>query len=46
MENKKKKQFSVPEAEIVDFADDDIITLSSGAANADWAEDDNGEELF
>ena len=28
--DKKKKTFVVPEAEIVDFSEEDIITLSNG----------------
>ena len=34
-DKKKKKEFVKPEAEIVDFANDDIITLSS-QTEAEW----------
>lgn len=30
MDDKKNKKYEMPEAEIVDFAGDDIITLSEG----------------
>ncbi len=36
----KKKKFIVPEAEVLDFATDDIITLSAGDT-ANWG--DGGE---
>lgn len=35
----KKKKFIMPEADVIDFSDEDIITLSGGTATADW---DNG----
>ena len=35
----KKKKFLNPEAEVVAFNNEDIITLSGGTATADW---DNG----
>ena len=38
----KKKKFIVPEAEILDFATDDIITLSAGDT-ATWG---GGEEWW
>ena len=37
----KKKKFAIPEAEIVNFAEEDIITKSAGLGN--WDEDDNTE---
>ena len=40
MDDKKKKRYVIPEAEILDFANDDIITLSSGDT-ATW--NDGGE---
>lgn len=44
--NDKKKRYVIPEAELVDFANDDIITLSAtNANNADWVDDDNTETL-
>ena len=39
----KKKKYVIPEAEIVDFAENDIITLSNGVQAALWEDDDNGE---
>ena len=41
-DKKKKKEFVIPEAEIVNFADDDIITLS-GAEKLYWGGGDNIE---
>lgn len=44
MNDKKKKKFIIPDAEVVDFENQDIITLSNGGeAGADWTKDDNGE---
>ena len=40
----KKKKFVIPDAEVVDFAMEDIITYSSGTQRALWVDDDNGEE--
>ena len=37
----KKKTFIVPEAAIVNFSDEDIITASN---NANWIGDDNMED--
>ena len=37
MDDKKKKKYVIPEAEILDFANDDIITLS-GDETAEWGE--------
>ena len=40
----KKKKYVVPKAEKIDFADDDIITLSGRDANGiDWLYDPDGE---
>ena len=40
----KKKKYVAPVAETIDFANDDIITLSGVATgNADWTYDDNTE---
>ena len=36
----KKKKFVTPEAEIIDFSEEDIIT---GSGDPDWANDDNWE---
>ena len=36
MDDKKKKKFVVPEAEIIDFSEEDIITSSSGEDRDDW----------
>ena len=39
-----KKKYLIPEAEIVDFAKDEIITISGeGTQDGDWTKDDNGE---
>ena len=35
------KKFVMPEAEIVSYSDEDIITMSVGTAEADW----DGEEF-
>lgn len=44
MNDKKKKKFIIPEAEVVNFDNEDIITLSNGGeAGANWLTDDNGE---
>ena len=42
----KKKKFITPQAEVVDFANDDIITISTTAAYApdDWATGPDMEE--
>ena len=41
----KKKKYVIPEAEFVDFANDDIITWSGlDANNNDWVGDDNTED--
>ena len=37
----KKKKFSVPEIETVDFSNEDIITMSTGTGAAGWS----GEEF-
>ncbi len=40
----EEKKFVPPVAEVVDFTNDDIITLSgAGAGKTDWATDDNWE---
>lgn len=40
----KKKKFIPPEVEVIDFTDEDIITLSgAGAGNSNWNSDDNNE---
>ena len=44
-DKKKKKEFVIPEADIVSFADDDIITLS-GVGTLYWGGDDNKEKPF
>ena len=36
MDDKKKKKYVIPEAEIVDFGGNDIITLSGGADANNW----------
>ena len=40
----KKKKFVLPEADVVDFSNEDIITASIlDANNANWLEDPDGE---
>lgn len=42
--NDKKKKFIIPEAEMVDFGNNDIITISGVATNnADWTQDPDVE---
>lgn len=41
----KKKKYLKPEAEVVDYSAEDIITLSVGTQNGNWADDDNGEDF-
>ena len=44
MDDKKNKKYVIPEAEIVDFAKNDIITLSGeDSNNGGWIGDDNTE---
>ena len=41
----KKKKYMKPEADVFDFCNDDIITLSTATANnAEWTGDDNMED--
>ena len=42
MENKKKKKYLMPEAEIVDFANEDILTTSG---RAQWWEDPSEDNV-
>ena len=40
----KKKKFVIPDAEVVDFAMEDIITESlTRVANLNWGEEDAGD---
>lgn len=40
----KKKKYAIPEAEIVNFGNNDIITISgTDANNTDWTLDPDGE---
>ena len=41
MDDKKKKKYVIPEAEIVDFVNEDILTTSGNALW--WGGDDNQE---
>ena len=41
--NDKKKEYVVPEADIVEFAKEDIITLSGFGNTLWWGGDDNKE---
>lgn len=40
----EEKKFIVPEAEIVDFTNEDIITLSGAIQGGFWGDDDNAED--
>lgn len=48
MDDKKKRKYVVPEAEIIDFAEEDIITLSAGNAETGnwWDGDGDNTEGF
>ncbi len=39
----KREKFVMPLAEIIDFVNDDIITLSGVEKNGIWEDDDNSE---
>ena len=44
MDDKKKKKFTKPETEIIEFTNNDIITLSNGGDGPlNWGDYDNGE---
>lgn len=43
MNDKKKKKYQIPESEIVEFSDEDIITLS-GAGTLYWGDEDDTEK--
>ena len=38
-----KKKYERPEAEIVDFSNEDIITMSTGAVEAGWTDGEDFE---
>ena len=42
MDDKRKKQFVIPKAEIIDFKENDIIT---GSGDSNWNNDDNWEDF-
>ena len=42
MDDKKKKKFIIPSAEIVNFEKEDIITVSAGVNG--WDDDNNVED--
>ncbi len=42
-DKKKKKEYVIPEADLVEFANDDIITVSAGTETAGWNTDNNTE---
>ena len=44
-DEKNKKKFVIPEVEIMNFTNDDIITLS-GVGTLYWGGDDNKEKPF
>lgn len=40
----KKKKFIIPDANVIDFSSEDIITLSGGTETVNWYESqDNGD---
>ena len=43
MDDKKKKEYVVPKAEVISFADDDIITVSSLDRAVSWEEGEDFE---
>lgn len=42
----KKKRFVIPEAELVSFSNEDIITFSNGGALGDAIDNDTDHEDF
>lgn len=40
--NDKKKKYVVPEAEVINFINDDIIT---GSGDSNWGNDDNVDSI-
>ena len=44
-DKKKNKKYVIPEADLVEFANEDIITLSGFANTLFWGEDDNQEDF-
>ena len=42
MDDKKKKKFIEPDAEIIKFTDEDIITVSYGGADPGFIDEDWG----
>ena len=46
MNDKKKKKYQIPESEIVEFSDEDIITLSSGGDRLYWGGEVDTEKPF
>ena len=45
-DKKKNKKYVIPEAEVVEFANDDIITLSGFADTLFWGGEDDTEKPF
>lgn len=41
----EKKKYVIPEAEVLAFSGEDIITLSLDTQDGDWTKDDNGEYM-
>ena len=44
-DKKNKKKYVIPEAELVDFANNDIITVSGRGLLGDIGEDEDGEDF-
>ena len=45
-DKKKNKRYVIPDADIVEFAKDDIITVSGFEGTLFWGDDDNTEKPF
>ena len=43
-DKKKNKKYVVPEADLVEFANDDIVTVSGFGGTLYWGGDDNTEK--
>ena len=45
-DKKKNKKYVIPEAEILDFANDDIVTVSGVGGTLYWGGEDDKEKPF
>lgn len=46
MNDKKKKKYVKPDAEVISFTNEDIITLSSGTDKLAWWSNGDDQETF